>query len=278
MSIDLSTVLGLARLELRAALRNWWFVLYALVFSVLAGGVGYLSTSDLGGLERGEFGRTAAGLVNVVLLVVPLFGLLAGAVAIAGDRERGLLAYYLAQPISAAELFWGKYLGTGAALAAALSLGFGVSALTLARSAALDAVGLLSLAALAGLLLLASLSIGMLISTVARRSAPAVGAAVFAWVGLLFLGDLGLMASAVATRLDLRVVVVVALLNPAELFKVASVQELGGSLDALGPAGNYLVSHLGAALRPLLVAGLLAWITLPTALAAFIFRRSDAVS
>lgn len=190
----------------------------------------------------------------------------------------GLLAYYLAQPISAGELFWGKYLGTGVALAAALGLGFAVAALTLARGAALDVFGLVALAALSGLLLLASLSLGTLISTVARRSAPAVGAAVFAWVGLLFLGDLGLMASAVATRLDLRVVIAVALLNPAELFKVASVQGLGGSLDALGPAGNYLVSHLGIALRPLLVGGLLAWIFVPTALAAWLFRRSDAVS
>ena len=127
------------------------------------------------------------------------------------------------------------------------------------------------------LLLLASLSLGMLISTVARRSAPAVGAAVFAWVGLLFLGDLGLMASAIATRLDLRLVVAAALLNPAQLFKVASVQELGGSLDALGPAGNYLVARLGAALRPVLVGGLVLWIAAPFAAALMLFRRSDAV-
>lgn len=278
MPLDVRTVTAIARLELRAAVRNWWFALYALIFAVLAGGVSYLSGTDLAGLEHGEFGRTAAGLVNVVLLVVPLFGLIGGAVAVAGDRERGLLAYYLAQPISAGELFWGKYLGTAAALGAALGLGFGVAALALARSASLNAAGLLSLAGLALLLLLAALSLGMLISTVAGRSAPAVGAAVFAWVGLLFLGDLGLMATAIATRLDLRIVVAVALVNPAELFKVASMHELGGSLDALGPAGNYLVSRLGAGLRPVLVGGLLAWIAVPVVAAVLLFRRADAVS
>ena len=277
MSLSLRTIVALARLELRSALRNWWFALYAAIFAILAGGVGYLSSTDLAGLERGEFGRTAAALVNVVVLVVPLFGLLAGAGLIAGDRERGMLGYFLAQPISAGELFWGKYLGTAAALLAALAVGFGVAALALASGGALEVDALIVLILFAGLLLLASLSIGVLISTLARRSALAAGIAVFAWVLLLFLGDLGLMATVVATRLDLRVVIAAALLNPAEVFKVASVNEIGASLDALGPAGIYLVDNLGDGLGPMLVGLLLLWIVLPLSGAMWLFRRADAV-
>ena len=277
MSMNLATIGLLARMEFRAALRNWWLLLYAVVFTVLTVGVSYLSGTDLAGLERGQFGRTAAALTNVVLLVVPLFGLLAGALAIASDRERGLLAYFMAQPISAAELFWGKYVGTALALAASLGVGFGVAALALARSGGLDAVSLAWLVGLSMLLMLASFSIGTLISILAGRSAMALGLAMFVWVVLLFLGDLGLMATVVATRLDLRVVIGIALLNPAEAYKIASIDQVGTSLDALGPAGNYLVRNLGWGLRPLLIGLLVAWTVIPSTIAVLRFQREDAI-
>lgn len=275
--MSLATVLLIARLDFQAALRNWWLLLYGIIFTVLAAGVAYLSGSELSGLEAGQFGRTAAALTNVVLLVIPLFGLIAGAISLAADRERGMLAYFLAQPISAAELFWGKYLGTAAALMIGLAAGFAVAALALARSGGLNAVDLAWLVGLSAMLMLASYSVGTLISAVSRRSAMALGVAVFAWVTLLFLGDLGLMATVVATRLDLRIVIGVALLNPAEAFKIASIDQVGSSLDALGPAGNYLVTNLGRGLRPLLLALLAAWIVIPALLAVFRFQREDAI-
>lgn len=275
--MSLNTVLLIARLDFQAALRNWWLLLYAAIFTILAAGVSYLSASELSGLEEGQFGRTAAALTNVVLLVIPLFGLIAGAISLAADRERGMLAYFLAQPISAAELFWGKYLGTAAALLIGLAAGFAVAALALARSGGLNAVDLAWLVGLSALLMIASYSVGTLISAVSRRSAMALGVAVFVWVTLLFLGDLGLMATVVATRLDLRVVIGVALLNPAESFKIASIDQVGSSLDALGPAGNYLVTNLGRGLRPLLLALLVAWIVVPSLIAVFRFQREDAI-
>jgi Cu-processing system permease protein len=275
--IEPRTVHALARVELRASLRNWWLLLYALVFAVLAGGVAQISSGEFSGLERGAFGRTAAALTNIVLLVVPLFGLIAGAVSIAGDRERGVLAYYLAQPISVAEVFWGKYLGGAVALLTALAAGFAVAALSLAGSGALELTGFLWLVLLSMLLMLAAYSLGVLISTLAQRSALAVGVAVFVWVGVLFLGDLGLMATAIATQLDFRVVIGAALLNPAQAFKVATVQQVGASLDALGPAGNYLVDRFGGTLVPLLSALLVAWIVAPAAIALAKLRHSDAV-
>lgn len=275
--MSLATVLLIARLDFRAALRNWWLLLYSVIFTVLAAGVSYLSSSDLSGLEEGQFGRTAAALTNVVLLVIPLFGLIAGSMALASDRERGMLAYFLAQPISAAELFWGKYLGTAAALLIGLMAGFAVAALALMRGGGLRAIDLAWLVGLSALLMLAAYSVGMLISAVSRRSAMALGVAVFVWVTLLFLGDLGLMATVVATRLDLRIVIGVSLLNPAEAFKIASIDQVGSSLDALGPAGNYLVTNLGRGLRPLLLALLVAWIAVPSLLALFRFQREDAI-
>ncbi len=273
---DPRTTLALARLEFRSALRNWWLLLYGAVFVVLAGGVAYLSAGDTADLERGEFGRTAAALTNVVMLVAPLFGLIAGAASIAGDRERGVLAYYLAQPIRAADLFWGKYVGGLAALATAMAAGFAAAAFALAGNGALEAPDFLWLILTSGLLLGIAYSLGVLISTLSRRSALALAAAVVLWVGLLFIGDLGLMGTAMATNLRLDVVVGLALCNPAEVFKIATVHEIDASLDALGPAGAYLIDEIGRGLTPLLLALLAAWTVAPTIVALMRFSRSDA--
>src|SRR5690606_13373818 len=116
-------IVTIASRELREAVRSRWFLLYTIAFAGLGLGVSYVSAMATGGVGLSGFGRTTAGLINLVLLVVPLMGLTAGAGAIASDRERGMLAYLLAQPVSRFETILGKYLGLGAALLACICLG-----------------------------------------------------------------------------------------------------------------------------------------------------------
>ena len=140
------TIATLANYELRASLRNRWFLLYALVFALLSVALSSLSLSGAGMFGFAGFGRTAASLINLVLLVVPLMGLTVGAQSLAGEREQGTLSYLLAQPVGRAEVLIGKLLGLSAALLAALMLGFGLAARR-GRGRSLQLVGgLLSLA------------------------------------------------------------------------------------------------------------------------------------
>ncbi len=265
-----------ASLEWRASLRNWWLILYAVLFVLLVAGVASLSTTELSSLERGQFGRTAAAMTNVVMVLIPLFALIAGAAAIAPDRERGLLAYFLSHPITTGELVSGKYVGGLAALSLVLGLGLGAGAVGLAFSSVMELRGFLWLAGLAWLLMAASFSTGIALSVVARRSPVAVGLAIVTWVVLLFLGDLGLMAASTMSNLDLRLVVVIAIANPTEAFKVAAVDRMATSLDALGPGGQWLADTMDAQLIPALISVLLIWAIVPAAVAYFGLRRSDA--
>ncbi|HNB60839.1 MAG TPA: ABC transporter permease subunit, partial [Phycisphaerales bacterium] len=102
-------VLTLARKELRDAVRSRWFLLYTLAFTMLGLAVSFVSAAGTGSTGLSGFGRTTAGLTNLVLLVVPLMALTAGAGSIASDRERGMLSYLLAQPVSRTEVLLGKY-------------------------------------------------------------------------------------------------------------------------------------------------------------------------
>jgi Cu-processing system permease protein len=125
-----------------------------------------------------------------------------GALGIAGDRERGALMYLLAQPVTVGEVLLGKYLGLGAALAAAVGLGFGVSGLVMAwQGGAKDVSGYLALAGLSVLLAVATLSIGFLLSASARKGATAIGVALFVWLVLAFFSDLGLMGAATVANI-----------------------------------------------------------------------------
>lgn len=275
--VDAGTVLALARKEIRDSLRNRWFLLYTVAFTLLALGLSSLSMVGTGSLGLAGFGKTAAGLINLVILIVPLMALTAGAGSIAAERERGSLGYLLAQPVTRFEVLLGKYLGLAAALLGSLGVGFGVTAGAIAMgSNAGDAASFLRLVGLAFALALAMLSAGFLISAVASRASVASGAAIFLWLGLVVLGDLGLMGGAVAFRLDVPTVFRLSLLNPLQVFKMAGLDSLDASLDVLGPAGLYAVRTYGGALPAIFLSVLAAWTVLPLGLAYAIFLKRGA--
>ncbi len=276
--MDLMNVWALTHKELRDAHRNRWFVLYSAAFAALALALAGLGLSGAGEYGFAGLGRTGASLINLVLLIVPLMGLSLGALSLAGERERGTLLYLLAQPVTRLEVLMGKYLGLALALLAALTLGFGLSGLWIAwRGGASQAREYLALVILSYLLALASLSLGFLLSSLVRKGATAIGLALFAWLTLVFFGDLGLMGTALTLRLKAGDLLALALLNPLQVFKMAAILAIRSSLEVLGPAGLYALRAYGARLMPLLLMILAAWIVVPVSLAYLVFQRRGAL-
>lgn len=273
-TIEPRLLLILAGKEVRDALRNRWFILYAICFAVLSLALSYVALTGTGKFGLAGFGRTAASLINLVLLIVPLMALTIGAGALAGERERGTLEALLAQPVHRCEVLIGKYLGSIAALSSALALGFGSTGLLLAtRGDSGDGMRYAAIFGLSVLLGWAMVSVGFLISALARRTTLALGVAIFVWLGLVFLGDLGLMGGATALRMNAAELLGCALVNPLQVFKLAAVSGLHRSLDLLGPAGLYASQTFGAALPAILGAALAAWIVLPLMAASVIFAK-----
>jgi Cu-processing system permease protein len=271
---DPRNVIVIARKELRDALRSRWFALYALSFALLSLGLSALSLAgaDLAGFSA--FGRTAAGLINLVVLIVPLLALTIGAQSIAGEAERGTLGLLLAQPVSRAEVLAGKFLGAALALAGALAAGFGAAAVVLGARAASAPPALLAwLVGTALLFGLSMLAVGFVISVATRRAGVAVGVATFAWLGFVLLGDLGLMGSALLMKLSTGTLLGLAMANPVQAFKIASLISLDATLDLLGPAGMYAVHAYGRGLAAMLLAILAAWTIGALAAAALLFAR-----
>ena len=276
--MDLYTVRTILHNELREAQRNRWFVLCAAVFGVLALALSYLGLSGLGTFGVAGFGRTAASLLHLVMVIVPLMGLLMGALSVAGEREQGTLLTLLAQPVTPAEVLLGKFAGSAAALAGALLIGFGASGAMIARYGGLAHVGsYVTLAIFTFLLGLAHLALGFCISVVTRRAATALGLALGCWLALVFLSDLGLMGTAMVLRLAPGELLWASLANPSQAFKLGVLRAMHGTVDALGPAGRYAADVLGARLVPVMLSLLAAWILVPMGVALHIFKRRGAV-
>ncbi|MDR7415462.1 MAG: ABC transporter permease subunit [Armatimonadota bacterium] len=265
------TALVLARWDARASLRDRWFLTLAAAFGVLTLAAAATSLAGLKVIGLSSFDRAAAALVSLAQLFIPLLGLTLGAVWLAGDRETGALAFLLAQPVSRGTLYAGRYVGVGAPVLGAVWLGYGAAGVVMAWGAGTDRLGLfLTLVGLSSLLALAMLSVGFLISAFAPTRGRALGASLFAWLGFVVLGDLGVLTAAVGLRLPALGLLLLAAMNPVCAFRMASLLGIPHSPELLGPLGLLAVDRfgqLGAALA--LVGVLLAW-TLGAFVAGFL--------
>jgi Cu-processing system permease protein len=277
-AMNAKTIWTIAQKELRDALHNRWFVLYTIAFVGLALAFSYMAMAGAGITGFAGFGRTAASLINLVLLIVPLMALTIGAQSLAAEQEHGTMAYLLAQPVTRLEVFLGKYLGLTLSLLASLALGFGISGMVIALNSggAARPASYIQLVLQTFLLSLTMLSMGFLISALAKRAGVAIGLGLFLWLAFVFLGDLGLMGTALAMRLSVEELLALALTNPLQVFKMASVLNIHATLDILGPAGIYAMQEYGRALRYLFLGVMLLWIVVPASLAYLRFaHRSD---
>ncbi len=275
---DRTLITTIAAKETRDAVRSRWFWMWTIAFAGLAA---FLASVALPGAQvsgAGSFGRTAASLIALTQIIVPLMGHTLGAYSIAGQRENGALRFLLSHPVSRTEAFIGTFVGLTGALAATVFGGFGVAGvLTAMRGGGADATSFVLIAVLSWLLAVAMLGIGMLISTFTRRTSTALGMAIFVWLLLTFVGDLGVMGTSIATDLPTWTLLATALANPVEAFRLASLTAFEGSLDVLGPAGRYAVDTFGTTLGWYLVGVIVLWAVVPPIIAGITFTNQGDV-
>jgi Cu-processing system permease protein len=260
--------------EIRDARRNRWFSVFAVIFAGMSLGLSLLGMSGLGNIGVAGFGRTAASLLNLVVVVVPLMALLVGATSVVADREQGILAFLLAQPVTVGETLLGKFLGLSAVLLATVLAGFGLSALVITYYGGGAEVS--AYAALVGytcLFAVGFLSVGYLVSVLLRKTPTALGVALFLWLVAVLLSDLGLMGTAVVLELSPRTLLWLSLVNPAQVYKLLVLDSIQGNLENLGPAGVYAAEVLGDWLRPTLTAILVGWAVVPLGVALLVSRN-----
>lgn len=266
-----------ASADISESLRSRWFLVYALVFGgiVVALFASGLTESRIMGFTG--LSRMLVTYLQITMAILPLFVLITTVRSVAGDREAGIFEYMLSLPVSLSVWFWGKLIGRFVvvflpvflALLAAVAWGLG-KGVEIPWSQVLFYTGFLfSLA-------LCFLGIGMLISTLARSSDVATGAAFVIWLALLLFMDLILLGVLIKEGFNSESVIAVALVNPLQVFRTASMLLFDPQLVLLGPSAYVILDHFGEA-------GYIAWALvypgvlglLSAWLGYLLFRRGD---
>lgn len=256
--------------ELVERARDRWVLVISLLFAALAAGATVYGRG-VGGEGTAE-AMVAPSLVTLASLLVPLVGIVLGHDAVVGERERNTLGLLLTLPASRGEIVAAKYIGRLLAMSLAVVAGLGAA---MALSGAAQALVLARLIGPTLLLGAAFLSIGVLLSTIAKRQVTAASMAVAVWFGLVFFYDLGLLGLLVATdgAVDQTTIAQLVYGNPAGLFRVQMMAQFAGpqALESLGMT----VALPGQAAQWAIWA---AWATVPVFISGMLVGRQQSAA
>ena len=235
-----------AATDILESLRAKWFLVYTLVFGGLMVMLFVFGVTESRVMGFTGLSRLLVTYIQLAMAILPLFVLVTTVRSVAGDREAGVFEYLLSLPIGLAAWYWGKLAGrflvvfVPVLLALALALGWGM-----VRGAEIPWGLFAYYTALLMVLAWCFLGIGMLVSTLARSSDVAQGAAFVVWLGLLLFLDLILLGVMVRQSLPPETAVAIALANPLQVFRTASMMLFDPQLVLLGPTAYLILDHFG---------------------------------
>jgi Cu-processing system permease protein len=272
-------LLLVARQERLLAVRSRWTQIFAVVFALLALAVAASGYVLSGGHGVQDFARTAASLVQLVLLLVPLTALLIGVLSLAPDR--GAAEILFSQPIARRTILLGKLLGLFEALVAAQALGFGAAGVVVfwqSGNEGLSAFLILCASSVALTAVFLSLAAWLAATAIGRRRTRALAFALVLWFVTVVLFDVAALglASLLPSGPASRVLIVAVLVDPVDAVRTAALLGIEGAA-AFGAASLAFLRFTGGPWSAAMLLGLslLLWIAVPTLFAMRRLQRAD---
>lgn len=262
----MTAILKVVRYELENVLRSRWVLAYGLFFLV---------ASELLVSMAGSGPRALLGLVNLVVLLVPLVTIVFGTIYWHGSRE--FTELLLAQPVQRTTLFHGLFAGLVLPLSAAFAVGV---SLPLLWHRALDRTGaeILLLMLFSGVALTAIFgALAVLIGGLVEDRLRGLAWALSLWLLFTVVYD-GLLLFVSVNFSDYPLegpLLGLTFANPVDLVRVLLVLrfDIAALMGYTGAVfDKFLGSTLGTAAALL---GLVAWALLPGLLALRAFQRKD---
>lgn len=275
----LSTLRLCASQELLLAVRSRWTQIFAVVFGCLALAVASSGYILSGGSGMQDFARTAASLVQLVLLLVPLTSIVMGVLALTPDRGGAELLY--SQPVARRTVLAGTLVGLFGALVAAQAVGFGAAGLVIFARTGSEGLGGFAIVALGSAALTAvflALAAVVSVGQIGRRRVRALAVALVSWFVLALLFDVTALAVASLLRSGdaSRLLIISVLVNPIGAVRTGALLSIEGT-GAFGAASLALLRFTDGATgaAAVIAASLLLWIAVPLWLAARRLTRID---
>jgi len=192
--------------------------------------------------------RLLVTYIQLSMAILPIFVLITTVRSVAGDREAGIFEYMLSLPVSLAAWFWGRFFGRFFVVFLPVFLAMaGAVIWGVIKGSEIPWNLFVFYSALLMALAWCFLGIGMLISTIARSSDVAQGAAFIIWLMLLLFLDLILLGVMIQENLPANSAVAIALANPMQVFRTATMMLFDPQLVLLGPTAYVILDNFSEA-------------------------------
>ena len=266
-----------AMADINESLRSRWFIVYTLIFGGIVVALFMTGLTESRVMGFTGLSRTLVTYLQITMAILPVFVLLTTVRSVAGDREAGIFEYLLSLPVGLASWYWGKILGRFVVVFLPVVLAMMLAVVWAAIKGAEIPWGQVLFYTLM-LLVLAwcFLGIGMLISSLARSADVAQGAAFIIWLVLLLFLDLILLGIMIQNGSTSETVVLIALLNPLQVFRTGAMMLFDPQLVLLGPSAWVILDTFGyvgyliySIVYPLIVG------TLCAGLGYYFFKKGD---
>ncbi|MDP1897398.1 MAG: ABC transporter permease subunit [Sulfurimicrobium sp.] len=266
-----------AKLDVVESLRARWFLIYSLVFGGIVAMLFAFGLTESRVLGFIGLSRLLVTYIQLCMAILPIFVLISTVRSVAGDREAGVFEYLLSLPVSLGAWFWGKLLGRYIVVFLPVFLAMlGASLWSLVQDIEVPWNMFLYYTGLLAAMAWCFLGIAMLISTLARSTDVAQGAAFVVWLAMLLFLDLILLGVMIQGHAAPEVAVMIALANPLQVFRTAALMLFDPQLIVLGPVAYVIMDTLGA--TGFMIYGLVYPFVIGTLCAIagfFMFRRGD---
>jgi len=235
----------IAYLDLKESMRAKWFLVYSLVFGGLIALFFIAGVTESQVMGFSGLSRLLLMYIQITIVILPIFILITTVRSISGDRDNHILEYMLSFPISLKQYYWGKIIGRFVTVYMPV---FFAMVIAIVYGSLIGAEIPWSIFFLyTGLLFALSsafLGIAFFISSFVKSSEVALGVAFFVWIFLLAFIDIALISLMMQERFNEELIIMIALANPMEIFRVAAISLFDPELTVMGPVAFYILDSM----------------------------------
>lgn len=236
----------LAMLEMKETFRAKWYQLYVLTVATMISIFFYFGLAESRALGFTGLGRLLLTLIQISIIVLPIFTMMTTVRTLVGDREAGVWEYNLSVPVKLSSFYWGKGLGRFLSLFLPLALGmFTAGIVTMIKGYPVPWLVIFLYTGFIGANLLFFTGIAFLLSVLSKTQEMALGLGFILWLAFEAMIDALLLGLLLKQRVLAEIILGVAFLNPLQSFRMAAIGLFDPELTVLGPIAYTIIEKIG---------------------------------
>ena len=269
----------IAYLDLKESIRAKWFVVYSLVFGGLIALFFIAGVTESQVMGFSGLSRLLLMYIQITIVILPIFIMITTVRSISGDRDNHILEYMLSFPISLRQYYWGKIIGRFITVYLPVVFAMVIAVIYGAfKGAAIPWEIFFLYIGILFAMSTAFLGISFFISSFVKSSEVALGLSFFIWIFLLAFIDIALISLMMQQRFNDELIILIAMLNPMEIFRVAAISLFDPELTVMGPVAFYILDSISQSMFVLISIGYPVMLGLLFAFFGYkIFKKKDLV-